>query len=155
MALDRPEGHVQQARDLGVGHPLEDVLEPGGSAEIVFVLEIGDDDNYTGLLSFNKASVAAPTAFQAPEDSRATRGLTVTTFHSLCARLLRRYAEIAQLPGLKPDFTIYDSGDQTAMMKNHLYNNQKKEREDDGQRRHVFQDQEMSSTIPFLSNKTN
>jgi DNA helicase II / ATP-dependent DNA helicase PcrA len=54
------------------------------------------------------------------EDTRATRGLTVTTFHSLCARLLRRYADIAQLPGLKPDFTIYDSSDQSALMKKTL-----------------------------------
>lgn len=44
----------------------------------------------------------------------ATRGLTVTTFHSLCARLLRRYAEAA---GLKPDFSIYDMADQNALMK--------------------------------------
>lgn len=50
-------------------------------------------------------------------DSRATQGLTVTTFHALCARLLRRYAEVAKLPGLKPDFTIYDTSDQTALMK--------------------------------------
>lgn len=42
------------------------------------------------------------------------RGLTVTTFHSLCARLLRRYAEPA---GLKPDFSIYDTSDQVALMK--------------------------------------
>ncbi len=49
-----------------------------------------------------------------PADSRRTRGLTVTTFHALCARLLRRYAEPA---GLKPDFTIYDSGDQSALCK--------------------------------------
>lgn len=42
------------------------------------------------------------------------RGLTVTTFHSLCARLLRRYAEPA---GLKPEFSIYDSSDQSALMK--------------------------------------
>src|ERR1043165_2156218 len=50
-------------------------------------------------------------------DSRATRGLTVTTFHSLCARLLRRYADLSGLPGLKPDFTIYDSADQSALVK--------------------------------------
>lgn len=48
---------------------------------------------------------------------RRTRGLTVTTFHSLCARLLRRYAEAAELPGLKPDYTIYDSSDQMSAMK--------------------------------------
>ncbi len=47
-------------------------------------------------------------------DSRRVRGLTVTTFHSLCARLLRKYADRA---GLKPEFTIYDSGDQTALCK--------------------------------------
>jgi DNA helicase-2/ATP-dependent DNA helicase PcrA len=47
-------------------------------------------------------------------DGRSARGLTVTTFHSLCARLLRRYAEAA---GLKPDFSIYDSGDQAALCK--------------------------------------
>ena len=48
---------------------------------------------------------------------RRTRGLTVTTFHSLCARLLRRYAEAAEIPGLKPDYTIYDSSDQMSAMK--------------------------------------
>src|SRR6187401_905151 len=37
-------------------------------------------------------------------DSFPGRGLTITTFHSLCARLLRRYAVPA---GLKPDFSIY------------------------------------------------
>lgn len=51
------------------------------------------------------------------DDPRAGRGLTVTTFHALCARLLRRYADIAGLPGLKPDFTIYDSSDQSATLK--------------------------------------
>lgn len=47
-------------------------------------------------------------------ENRLVRGLTVTTFHSLCARLLRRYAEAA---GLKPDFSIYDSGDQLTLIK--------------------------------------
>ncbi|MBX3356861.1 MAG: UvrD-helicase domain-containing protein [Phycisphaeraceae bacterium] len=50
-------------------------------------------------------------------DGPASRGLTVTTFHSLCARLLRRFAEIAALPGLKPDYAIYDAADQSALMK--------------------------------------
>jgi DNA helicase-2/ATP-dependent DNA helicase PcrA len=55
-----------------------------------------------------------------PELARAdrrTRGLTITTFHSLCARLLRKYADIAELPGLKPDYAIFDSSDQMATMK--------------------------------------
>lgn len=47
-------------------------------------------------------------------DSRQARGLTVTTFHSLCSRLLRKYADCA---GLKPDFTIYDTSEQTALCK--------------------------------------
>lgn len=50
-------------------------------------------------------------------DTRQTRGLTTTTFHSLCARLLRRYAADAGIPGLKPDYTIYDSSDQMTLMK--------------------------------------
>ncbi len=55
------------------------------------------------------------------EESRRTRGLTVTTFHALCARLLRRYAEMAAADGvplgIRGDFTIYDSADQLAAMK--------------------------------------
>ncbi|MBX3365218.1 MAG: UvrD-helicase domain-containing protein [Phycisphaeraceae bacterium] len=47
-------------------------------------------------------------------DPRLTRGLTVTTFHSLCARLLRRYAPEA---GLQPDYTIYDTADQVSLLK--------------------------------------
>jgi DNA helicase-2/ATP-dependent DNA helicase PcrA len=62
--------------------------------------------------------IAGPHALEegAPPDPR-LRGLTITTFHSLCARLLRRYAERAELPGLKPDYTIYDSSDQMSAMK--------------------------------------
>lgn len=50
-------------------------------------------------------------------ESRATRGLTVTTFHALCARLLRKYAPIANLPGLDGNFVIYDTDDQTTLLK--------------------------------------
>ena len=48
------------------------------------------------------------------------RGLTVTTFHSLCARLLRRYAEGAGLGQVRGDFTIYDTADQMALVKKSL-----------------------------------
>ncbi|MEZ6235354.1 MAG: UvrD-helicase domain-containing protein [Phycisphaerales bacterium] len=48
---------------------------------------------------------------------RVARALTITTFHSLCARLLRRYAEHARIPGLKPDYSIYDSSDQQSLIK--------------------------------------
>lgn len=51
---------------------------------------------------------------------RLLRGLTVTTFHALCARLLRKYAMLMEgRPGwgLKHDFTIYDSDDQAALVK--------------------------------------
>ncbi len=48
------------------------------------------------------------------------RGLTVTTFHALCARLLRRYAPLMEgRPGwaIRHDYTIYDADDQQALMK--------------------------------------
>ncbi len=54
---------------------------------------------------------------QAGYDPRRTRGLTIGTFHSLCARLLRRYADDPSLEFVKPDFTIYDTSDQVALMK--------------------------------------
>jgi DNA helicase II / ATP-dependent DNA helicase PcrA len=46
-----------------------------------------------------------------------SRGLTVTTFHALCARLLRRYADVAKIPGLTGTFAIADSDDQSATVK--------------------------------------
>ncbi len=56
-------------------------------------------------------------------DSPAARGLTVTTFHALCVRLLRRYAEPSGLAsaGLLPvNFTVYDADDQARLMKQTL-----------------------------------
>jgi len=48
---------------------------------------------------------------------RRVRGLVVTTFHSLGARLLRRWGPEGGVPGLKPDFAIYDTADQLALVK--------------------------------------
>jgi len=56
---------------------------------------------------------------------RLKRGVTVTTFHSLCARLLRKYAPLMQgTPGwgIHHDYTIYDSDDQNALMKKCITN---------------------------------
>ena len=45
---------------------------------------------------------------------RQARAMTVCTFHSLCVRMLRQYA---QPMGLTPSFSIYDSADQQRAMK--------------------------------------
>src|SRR5207248_4623561 len=42
---------------------------------------------------------------------------TICTFHSLCLRILRHYAEVIGLP---TNFTIYDSADQTKVLKDAL-----------------------------------
>jgi DNA helicase-2/ATP-dependent DNA helicase PcrA len=52
-----------------------------------------------------------------PADVPGRRGLTVSTFHSLCARLLRRFAREA---GLTENYSIYDSADQRAAVKQAL-----------------------------------
>jgi DNA helicase-2/ATP-dependent DNA helicase PcrA len=49
-----------------------------------------------------------------PESLPGKRGLTVSTFHSFCARLLRRYAQFAHLSSR---FSIYDSADQREAIK--------------------------------------
>ncbi len=48
---------------------------------------------------------------------RQARSLTVCTFHSLCARLLRQYAERLGLP---PGYSIYDTSDQKRAVKQAL-----------------------------------
>jgi DNA helicase-2/ATP-dependent DNA helicase PcrA len=50
---------------------------------------------------------------------KATKGMTVTTFHSLCARLLRAHAEKL---GFQNNFTIMDQNDQTDVLKQVLRN---------------------------------
>ncbi|MEM6260592.1 MAG: UvrD-helicase domain-containing protein [Planctomycetota bacterium] len=48
---------------------------------------------------------------------RQARAVTICTFHSLCARLLRQYAEKL---GLAPGYSIYDTADQKRAMKQAL-----------------------------------
>jgi len=69
-----------------------------------------------GLTFTNKAAgeMRERVEGQLPPDLPGRRGLTITTFHAFCARLLRRYADAA---GVSDRFTIYDSADQRAAMK--------------------------------------
>ncbi|QDU71943.1 ATP-dependent helicase [Mucisphaera calidilacus] len=48
---------------------------------------------------------------------RQTRAVTIATFHALCARLLRTYAEKLELP---PGYSIYDTADQKRAVKEAL-----------------------------------
>jgi DNA helicase-2/ATP-dependent DNA helicase PcrA len=66
-----------------------------------------------------RARVGALLGSVGPEDvaPEPPRGLIVSTFHSLCARLLRRHVDLLEIPGLTPTYAIYDTSDQRALMK--------------------------------------
>jgi DNA helicase II / ATP-dependent DNA helicase PcrA len=46
-----------------------------------------------------------------------TRDLMIGTYHSICARILRRHAAEGLVEGLDRNFTIFDTDDQTAVVK--------------------------------------
>lgn len=48
------------------------------------------------------------------------KGITVSTYHSFCGKLLRRYAKII---GLQNNFTIYDDDDAMSALKTIIENN--------------------------------
>ncbi|MFN0131024.1 MAG: ATP-dependent helicase [Phycisphaerales bacterium] len=62
----------------------------------------------------NKAAAEMRARVESLLGEGGARGMVLSTFHSLCARLLRRHAEAA---GLAPEFSIYDTDDQMAVMK--------------------------------------
>jgi len=76
--------------------------------------------NVLAVTFTNKAAAEMRTRVSLVLGESNFRGLTVSTFHSLCVRLLRRYAEVSGLVEqgwLKADFTIVDSDDQSKMIK--------------------------------------
>lgn len=54
------------------------------------------------------------------KDSRASEAVTISTFHSLCARLLRLHARKIDL---SPDFVIYDDADQLSLIRRVMEDN--------------------------------
>ena len=61
----------------------------------------------------NKAAAEMRERLERLTSPEVTRDLWIGTFHSVCARLLRRYHDAA---GLKRDFVIYDGSDQKAVV---------------------------------------
>ncbi|HEY4103223.1 MAG TPA: UvrD-helicase domain-containing protein [Polyangiaceae bacterium] len=61
----------------------------------------------------NKAAGEMKSRLSALAGPEVTRDLWIGTFHSVCAKLLRRYAEEV---GLKRNFVIYDDSDQKAVL---------------------------------------
>ena len=61
----------------------------------------------------NKAAGEMKSRLSALAGPEVTRDLWIGTFHSVCAKLLRRYAEEV---GLKKNFIIYDDSDQKAVL---------------------------------------
>ena len=63
------------------------------------------------ILAITFTNKAAGEMAQRARDLGVPRRATICTFHSLCARLLREFADEAALPR---DYSIYDSDDQLA-----------------------------------------
>ncbi|MDA8110944.1 MAG: ATP-dependent helicase, partial [Nitrospiraceae bacterium] len=115
-----PLNPEQEAAVLHEGGPLL-VLAPAGSGKTRVVIErliALIDRSGVGGEGFFVATFTRKAAGELSE--RITRRIPgarlpwVGTFHSLSARLLRRFSGPA---GLSPDFTIFDAGDQKALVR--------------------------------------
>jgi len=73
--------------------------------------------NVLAITFTNKAAAEMGERVGALLTERQAKAVTISTFHSLCARLLRQYADKLGLP---PGYSIYDSSDQKRAMKQAL-----------------------------------
>ncbi len=71
------------------------------------------------ILAITFTNKAAAEMLHRVERLKTPRGATICTFHSLCARLLREFAQAAQLPR---NFSIYDREDQLRLTKEVISN---------------------------------
>jgi len=108
-----------------VDGPLLVIAGPGsGKTRVItkriahLVLRVGIPPwNVLAITFTNKAAGEMRERMSEMVTPRQARALTISTFHSLCARILRQYAEKLALP---PAFSIYDSTDQKRAMKQAL-----------------------------------
>lgn len=73
--------------------------------------------NVLAITFTNKAAAEMGERVAALLTERQAKAVTISTFHSLCARLLRQYADKLGLP---PGYSIYDTSDQKRAMKQAL-----------------------------------
>jgi len=114
---------AQQRAVMHVDGPLLVLAGPGSgkttvvTRRVAYLIQLGVPAwQILGLTFTNKAAGEMRERIDAlvPQDVAGRRGLTITTFHAFCARLLRRYAPVL---GLNDQYTIYDGTDQRDAVK--------------------------------------
>ena len=120
MYSDVPTEQLTDSQRRAVFHrdgPLLVLAGPGSgktrviSCRIAALIEAGvRPDNICAITFTNKAAEEMRRRLA----GRISNGVHISTFHSLCVRILRRYAEAA---GIRPNFSIYDTNEQMRCMK--------------------------------------
>src|SRR5512141_2169943 len=119
--LDKLNPQQKQAVTAGTG-PVLVVAGPGSGKTRVLTQRIAYLIAEEGVRPWqilavtftNKAAKEMRTRVEALLGGQATEGMMLGTFHAICARLMRREAEL--LP-VKPNFVIYDTDDQERIVK--------------------------------------
>ncbi len=85
------------------------------TARIAWLISQGTDPASILAVTFtNKAAREMRERVGAAVETSKAKLITLSTFHSLCVRLLRRHAELL---GYKQNFSIFDEGDQIGLVK--------------------------------------
>ncbi|MGB1125132.1 MAG: ATP-dependent helicase [Phycisphaeraceae bacterium] len=115
----------QQQAVIHLGGPLLVLAGPGSGKTRVITRRVAHLIQRCGVAPWNilaitftnKAAAEMGERVGSLLTERQAKATTICTFHSLCARLLRQYADKLELP---PGYSIYDSADQKRAMKQAL-----------------------------------
>jgi len=124
LASQIPMEQLTDSQKKAVFHvdgPLLVLAGPGSGKTRVITTRIGALIN-SGIRPYNICAItftnkAADEMRQRVAAFGAAGGVHISTFHSLCVHILRRYADSA---GVNPNFSIYDENDQLGCMKKAL-----------------------------------